>query len=181
MKAQQAKGADSNTDGVQVTTNVVSVTTDVVTEATGGGAAEPWRVLGRKWHSVAKGFGVKVKPAWPVGMAEELLAILEDLAGSDGLVFAAADRVIIPGVAPGEPTPDVPWAVLETKDPEALRLTLTGPAKAISRDGLADLGSGKPTQRKVGNRTSLTLRFTTPSQLRDRKLKGFLKCHWEES
>jgi excinuclease ABC subunit A len=180
-KAQQAKGADSNTDGVQVTTNVVSVTTDVVTEATGGGAAEPWRVLGRKWHSVAKGFGVKVKPAWPVGMAEELLAILEDLAGSDGLVFAAADRVIIPGVAPGEPTPDVPWAVLETKDPEALRLTLTGPAKAISRDGLADLGSGKPTQRKVGNRTSLTLRFTTPSQLRDRKLKGFLKCHWEES
>jgi hypothetical protein len=130
---------------------------------------------------VAKGFGANVKPAWPVGMAEELLGMLEDLAGSDGLVFAAADRVIVPGVGPGEPTPDVPWGVLETKDPEALSLTLTGPAKAISRDALADVGSGKPTQRKVGNRTSVTLRFTAPEQLRDRKLKGFLKRHWEES
>jgi excinuclease ABC subunit A len=180
-KAKQAKGADSDADGVQVTTDVVSVTTDVVTEATGGGAAEPWRVLGRKWHSVAKGFGPKVKPAWPVRMAEELLGMLEALAGSDGLVFAAANQVVIPGVGPGEPAPDVPWGVLETKDAEALKLTLTGPAKAISRDVLADLGSGKPTQRKVGNRTSLTLRFTTPDQLRDQKLKGFLKRHWEES
>ncbi len=54
---------------------------------------DPWKVLGRRWHSLGKGFPDGASPDWPLELADRMLKLLEQVAGDDSLEFDSPDRV----------------------------------------------------------------------------------------
>jgi excinuclease ABC subunit A len=138
--------------------------------------AQPWKILGRRWHSLGKGFPGNGQPDWPLELAEKALAMLEGIAGEDRLAFDAPDRVAVRGLALGET-----WAEVETKATDSVRVTLAGPAEAIDLDLLERLGIDGPVDLQDVSRTRVTLNLTDLKHVRSRNLKAFLKNHWQRS
>ncbi|MCC9602444.1 excinuclease ABC subunit UvrA [Stieleria sp. JC731] len=56
-----------------------------------------WKVLGRKWHSMHKGFENNEKPEWPLNLPDRLFTQIEKIAGEDSLKMAASNRVDVVG------------------------------------------------------------------------------------
>jgi excinuclease ABC subunit A len=56
-----------------------------------------WETLGRRWHSMPKGFDDNATPAWPLKLPERLFQQIEKIGGEDCLRMAAADRVDVVG------------------------------------------------------------------------------------
>jgi excinuclease ABC subunit A len=135
---------------------------------------DPWKVLGRKWHSLGKGFPGNGKPQWPLEIADAMLGLLEQVAGDNSLDFTTASSV---RVAPQGS--DRPWAEVETKTAESLKVTLAGPPEAIDLDGLPKMRIDGPIA--LGDYTIITLNVTDPSHVRSRKLRTFLTNHLERS
>ncbi|TWU48346.1 excinuclease ABC subunit UvrA [Rubripirellula reticaptiva] len=135
---------------------------------------DPWKVLGRKWHSLGKGFPAGQKPDWPLEIADQTLALLENVAGDNSLDFISPTSV---SVKPeGSKTP---WAEVETKTPESLKVTLAGPTETMDLEGLPKMRVDGPVE--MGDYTFITLNFTEEKHVRSRKLKTFLKSHLERS
>ncbi len=137
---------------------------------------QPWRVLGRKWHSVSKGFPDNQSPQWPIELADQALALLEQIAGEDTLAFEAPDRVAVRD----RRTQDL-WAEVETKATDSVRVTLAGPVDAIDLSMLQKLGIDGPVDLVDLERTKVTLNLTDLKHVRSRNLRTFLKRHWERS
>ncbi len=137
---------------------------------------QPWKLLGRRWHSLSKGFPNNNQPQWPLELAEKALAMLEGIAGESCLSFEAPDRVAVRGAALGET-----WAEVETKTPDSLRVTLAGPAEAIDLDLLERLGIDGPVDVSDVANTRVTLKLTDLKHVRSRNLKAFIKNHWHRS
>lgn len=137
-----------------------------------GNRSEPWQVLGRRWHSLKKGFPSGTAPAWPVSMAEQTIELFEKLSGADAVAFESPDTVTI------RPQDDKePWAVVETKQPEHLSVTLEGPAEAIDLDSLQQMQT-KGTVNLSGNGHSrITFHFQQPDDLKSDHFRSFLKAH----
>jgi excinuclease ABC subunit A len=136
----------------------------------------PWRALGRRWHSISKGFTADAKPEWPLELADRVLAFLEQVAGDDSLSFETPDKV---DVRPGgtEPT----WAEVKTKTPESLKVTLAGPPEAVDLDQLSSLDVRGSIDNSDAASVRVTLNLTEVKHVRSRKLRSFLKTHYERS
>ncbi|MFK8110635.1 MAG: excinuclease ABC subunit UvrA, partial [Rubripirellula sp.] len=143
---------------------------------TAAGSMDPWKVLGRKWHSLGKGFPSGTEPDWPLEMVDRMLSLLEQVAGDDSLEFSSPDRV---DVKPSGS--DQAWAAVETKTPESLKVTLAGPHEAIDLDQLTGLAMNGPVDVSDKKLTKVTLNLTDIKQVRSRKLKTFLESHLERS
>jgi len=137
---------------------------------------QPWKLLGRKWHSLGKGFPGNQSPAWPLELADHALALLEKIAGDDALAFVSADRVAVRDAR----SQDV-WAEVETKTPDSLKVTLAGPVDAIDLSMLEKLGIDGPVDLADLERTTVTLNLTDMKHIRSRNLKSFLQKHWERT
>lgn len=137
---------------------------------------QPWKLLGRRWHSLAKGFPNNREPQWPLELADKALTLLESIAGKNSLLFESPDRVFVRGEALGET-----WAEVETKASESLRVTLVGPAEAIDLGLLERLGVNGPVDVNDVQNTRVTLNLTDLKHVRSRNLKTFLKQHWQRS
>jgi excinuclease ABC subunit A len=137
---------------------------------------QPWKVLGRKWHSLSKGFHDNKLPRWPLELADLALSLLEQVAGKDSLVFEAPNRVAVRSPLSGEN-----WAEVETKEIDSLRLTVAGPVDAIDLGTLQKLGLDGPVDLENLERTTVTLNLNDLKQIRSRNLKSFLKTHWDRS
>ncbi len=138
------------------------------------GATDPWKVLGRKWHSLGKGFPIGTKPDWPLEIADATLKLLEQVAGDNSLDFSSATCVAVRPEGSQKP-----WAEVDTKTPESLKVTLAGPSDAIDLDGLPQMRVDGPIE--LGDYTMITLNLTEAKHVRSRKLKSFLKSHLERS
>jgi len=140
----------------------------------------PWKVLGRRWHSLPKGFNQNSPPQWPLELAESILKMLETIAGSDALRFDSPQHV---SIVPNNANP--PWARLQTKMIENLTLTLVGPADAIDLDLLEKVvvdGTVEPSLNGSGSKEfRIHLQLTEARQIRSRSLKAFLTNHWERT
>lgn len=140
------------------------------------GLVDPWRVLGRKWHSLGKGFPSGTSPDWPLELVDQMLTVLEQVAGDDSLSFRSPDRVEVrPAGA------KTAWAEVETKTPESLKVTLAGPPQAIDLEQLTALDVNGPIDVSDKKRARVTLNLTETKQARSRKLKSFLKQHLERT
>jgi excinuclease ABC subunit A len=139
-------------------------------------ALAPWRALGRKWHSLSKGFTEDAEPEWPLELADRMLALLEQVAGDDSLSFETPDKV---DVRPGgtEPT----WAEVKTKTPESLKVTLAGPPEAVDLDQLSSLDLLGSIDNSDQASVRVTLNLTEVKHVRSRKLRSFIKTHYERS
>ncbi len=137
---------------------------------------QPWKILGRKWHSLQKGFPENQSPQWPLELVDQALGLLEQIAGTDTAAFESPDRVTVRDVRS-----QTQWAEVETKTPESLRVTLEGPIDAIDLGLLERLGIDGPVDLSNLERTRVTLNLTDMKHIRSRNLKSFLKKHWERS
>jgi excinuclease ABC subunit A len=134
---------------------------------------DPWRALGRKWHCLGKGFPEARAPQWPLELADATLRLLEEVAGGQSLAFEAPDRVDVRTREGGV------WVRVATKDPESVKLTVSGPREAVDVDLLLSLGLDGPVQLGEDATVRVTLNLTDPGDVRSRKLKAFLARHWE--
>jgi excinuclease ABC subunit A len=137
---------------------------------------QPWKVLGRRWHSLSKGFPQDASPQWPLELADKTLSLLEKIAGNDSLAFDYPDRVNV--------RPDgarQTWAEVQTKTPESVKVTLAGPRDAIDLEQLKGLGVESPVDISNQGRARVTLNLTEIKHTRSRKLKSFLKCHLDRT
>ncbi len=136
--------------------------------------SEPWQALGRRWHTLSKGFPEGQNPEWPLELVDRVLKLLEQVAGEESIQFTAADRV--------EVTPNgnsKPWVELATKAPDSLKVTLAGPQQAIDEAALRDLDVTGPIETIDGEIAKVTLNLTQLKHARSRKLRSFLKDHLE--
>ncbi len=137
-------------------------------------AQQPWRIIGRRWHSTAKGFPDLSRPSWPLELVEATLAMIAKVAPEAELRFVAADRIEV-----RESQLEFPWGELETKCCECLKLTLTGPPVAIDLDLLEKIAIAGTVELGDRFRPRLTLQLTDLKQTRSRLLRSLIKRHWE--
>ncbi|MGI9473778.1 MAG: excinuclease ABC subunit UvrA [Rubripirellula sp.] len=133
---------------------------------------DPWKALGRKWHSLEKGFPSGEGPEWPLELADRMLKLLEQVAGDDSLAFESPDRVQVKPDGAAEP-----WAEVETKSTESLKVTLAGPREAFDSEEFEALDMNGPVDESDTDHTRVTLNLTTVKHVRSRKLRTFLKGH----
>ena len=80
-----------------------------------------WKVLGRHWHLISKGFPENQSPKWPLSLVDKTLDLLEEVAGDDSLAFESPDQVVVRprGV-------QQTWAKVSTKQPDSVQVSVTG-------------------------------------------------------
>ncbi|NND99872.1 MAG: excinuclease ABC subunit UvrA [Pirellulaceae bacterium] len=137
------------------------------------GVTDPWQVLGRRWHSLGKGFPEGADPQWPLELADRVLTLMQQIAGDDSLAFEEPDRVDVRPAASGEL-----WAEVETKAPESVKVTLAGPSNALDLDRLASLDVDAPIDDSADDHVRVTLNLTELKHVRSRKLRSFMKDHF---
>jgi excinuclease ABC subunit A len=135
-------------------------------------ASEPWQALGRRWHTLNKGFPTGESPQWPLELVDRMLHLLETVAGSESIQFAAPDRVDVRPPGNGKA-----WIALRTKTPASLEVTLAGPSHALDESALRKLDFGGPVETSTGDITQVTLNLTQLKQVRSRRLKSLLVQH----
>jgi excinuclease ABC subunit A len=137
---------------------------------------DPWRALGRRWHSLHKGFPQGTEPEWPLEIVDRIFDLLEQVAGDDSLEFDQPDKVQVKPNGRNKA-----WAEIETKTPDSLKVTLAGPPEAVDMDQFSALGINGPVDASDQRHTRVTLNLTKLQHVRSRKLKSFLKQHLEKS
>ena len=138
-------------------------------------ASSPWRVLGRRWHTLAKGFPDNVQPDWPLELADRVMTMMEQVDETITLAFDDPDRVQV-RLSDSENA----WAEIETKDAEAITVCLAGPKNAVDRDEVESLPvSSTEIKNAPGrkNESVVKVSLTKLSHARSRKLKALLKSH----
>lgn len=147
----------------------------------------PWKILGRRWHTLPKGFPDNASPVWPLELVDNILDLLAQVAGEHALDYPASDRVGVK-LESGNTNGDLPWwAELETKQPDGLRLRLCGPRSAIDLDQLLalDLLHASDADGSIHlhdtDRVTLTLRLTNLQHARSKRLRCFLQTHLDRT
>lgn len=163
---------------------------DVVAESNGTGSVpvtEPWKALGRRWHTLPKGFPNEDPPEWSLELVDKLLKLLSTVAGEGAIEYPAADRVSVRLEADTLST-DLPnWVELETKTTQCVRMHLRGPRSAIDLDQLLSLDvlSGEGDSGMVdlsdADSVTLTLNLRWVDQADSRQLRRFLQTHLERT
>lgn len=167
-QSRSTNGAGKATQGSPDSRRNVGETTAVV--------LEPWKALGRKWHSLDKGFADGETPQWPLEVAERTVKLLETIAGPESIICSAAD-----GFEVKPEGSDQAWAEVKTKEVGSLRITLAGPESAFDESGFSNLEMQGPVDRAKGQSTTITLNLKSLKHTRSRKLRQFLKSHLEQT
>ena len=137
--------------------------------------SSPWRVLGRRWHSLAKGFPEGEQPEWPLELAERVMSLMEQVDGDVLLNFDEPNKVHVR--LAGEQRA---WAEIQTKDADAITVCLAGPKDAVNEQALEELplpSSQVASRAGKRNQSVVKLSLSKLSHARSRKLKTFLKDH----
>ncbi|MEM9366954.1 MAG: excinuclease ABC subunit UvrA [Planctomycetota bacterium] len=142
----------------------------------------PWQALGRRWHTLPKGFAGD-GPDWPLELVDDVLNLLEEIAGEAAIKFPSEDRVAI-RLEPDKSAQVPQWAELRTKLNASLLLCVSGPKEAIDVDQLLALGEVQSSEESSvrideTDQATLTLHLRKREQARDRTLKKFLTQHLE--
>ena len=133
---------------------------------------DPWQVLGRRWHSLAKGFPDGETPEWNLALAEDVLTAMQKISGDDSLAFEYPDQVHIKLTGKEET-----WAVVKTKEIESVEVTLAGPSDAIDLDQLAKLGIETELDLSDESNAYVSIHISEEKHMRSRKLRKFLRTH----
>ncbi len=175
--------ARSSAASIQRTTNAqmgtkVQASTNLSNDNSSGTniVLDPWRALGRRWHSTSKGFPSGTAPDWPLELADQVLTLLQQVAGDDSLAFDSPDKVDVK--AHGR---DEPWAEVRTKRPESLMVTLAGPPEALDLDQLHDLNLDGPVEFRDDTEVRITLKLTRSVHGQTQQLRKFLESHFQKS
>ena len=132
----------------------------------------PWKVLGRKWHLLRKGFPSGKRVGWEAAVVEELIDVLEKaLPGGE---FDWGNKQVFYVRKPGET--DV-WASVHTKRRGGVDLSLLGEPGRYALGRVAELGSEREIGTNRNGREVVKLRLTRVGQVRAKGLREFLEEH----
>jgi len=136
------------------------------------GDLQPWKVLGRKWHQLRKGFPVGKRVGWP----EELVDLLADqlqAVGSDVVVDWTGRNSVSFRLTRGGPV----WAQLWTKRIQSVELFLLGPPGTIPLGRVAGLGHTREITGYKGGREAVKISFNSLKQARHADIERLLRDH----
>ncbi|MEO1614200.1 MAG: excinuclease ABC subunit UvrA [Planctomycetota bacterium] len=134
------------------------------TRVDGTGKDSVWQALGRKWHSMPKGFEDGAKPKWPINLPDRLFDQIEKIAGDECLKMAASDRVDV--VAESG---DVCFSI-RTRDLDAVRIVAP---TAVDSEEASEFDKAKI--RVDSGKDETTLAITLLGQANKPALKRFFK------
>ncbi len=132
----------------------------------------PWKVLGRKWHFLRRGFLKGGPPQWETDVLERIVQLLEQTA--PGCRFGWNNKVWVP-VQPKDQKKT--WAGIQTKKPDAVYLGLFGPKGKFPLGLLRKLKSDVELDAEQEEHDQILLKFRTVDELRNGGLAEFLKEH----
>ncbi len=132
----------------------------------------PWKVLGRKWHFLRRGFLQGGPPQWDVEVLEELCRLIE--ATAPGCRFGWENKVVVPVHVPGRKKP---WAGVVTKKPDAVHLILIGPKNRFPLGRVTGLGFEPSIDGQRTDEDRIRLKFRSQEDLGRGDLLDFLKEH----
>ncbi|MEO1530202.1 MAG: excinuclease ABC subunit UvrA, partial [Planctomycetota bacterium] len=107
-----------------------------------------WKTLGRRWHSMPKGFDGDAEPEWPLALPDRLFDQIEKIGGDDCLKMAAVDRVDVVG------TDGAVKLSIRTRELDAVKLVTNNGIETTERD---DLGDAKINVESADATTTLSI------------------------
>jgi len=134
----------------------------------------PWKVLGKKWHFLRKGFPLGKRVLWKQEVLEELYELLRDIAEDGQFLWNNQQQVNL--MVKGRRNP---WASFTTKRPEWIRLVLFGPKGRFGFGRVTGLGRDRELDTTPPDCDVLKLFFRTMDDLHKGDLAAFLKEHFE--
>ncbi len=132
----------------------------------------PWKQLGRKWHFARRGFPSGKSAQWGTEVLEDLFQLLSDTAPDARALWT--NKQMVPLHAAGQPEP---WAVVQTKKPDAVYLHLTSPKNQFTQGQIRNLGHLPELDGERSDADVIHLRFRNRDDLRRGDLKAFLQQH----
>jgi len=129
----------------------------------------PWKVLGKKWHLMRKGFPSGKRVHWEAETLEKLFALLEDVCPHAEFDWANKTQVNI-----RRNGSDDVAATLRTKQREAIELHLYQPPGATALGRIAGLGESREITPFRDGREVVKLRLKTTGQVEAAGLREVL-------
>jgi excinuclease ABC subunit A len=130
---------------------------------------EPWKVLGRKWHLMQKGFPAGKRPRWKKELLETLFSVVEKVAPDADVIWN--ERQFVRYRKQGEKKD---WLVITTKRRVGIDLVVTPQSDGVGLGDVASVVTEHETKPGRDGRDTIRLRLTKLEQVRSRKLKEFL-------
>ncbi len=132
----------------------------------------PWKKLGQRWHFLRKGFPAGKPIMWELAAWEELYEMLQELA-PDGQ-FLWNNQVLVHLYLAGQRDP---WVTINTKRPQSLDITLTGPKGLVTLGRLTGLARDRELDATREDRDFVRLKFRTVEDLHTGGVREFLQEH----
>ena len=131
---------------------------------------EPWKVLGRKWHLMQKGFPAAKRPRWKKDVLETLFDVVEKVLPDGDVVWN--ERQFVRYRKKGEKKD---WLVITTKRRVGIDLVVTPQTDGTGLGDVASLVTEHETKPGKDGRDTIRLRVTKIDQVRSPKLREFLE------
>jgi excinuclease ABC subunit A len=132
----------------------------------------PWKVLGRKWHMLRKGFPSGKRVAWEPDVIEKLFNVLDDALPAREVDYANKQVVYYRRKGESEV-----WAAVHTKRRGGIDLLLFAEAGKYALGRIADFGRDREIEQHRNGREAVKIRFTQTKQVNAPAFKDFLREH----
>ncbi|MEX2285600.1 MAG: excinuclease ABC subunit A, partial [Planctomycetaceae bacterium] len=132
----------------------------------------PWKVLGRKWHLLRKGFPSGKRVGWDVETLEKLFDLLLEVAPAGDVDWANKQVVYFRSCDKS----DI-WAAVHTKRRGGIDLSLYSKPGRYALGRIAEFGREREISPDRSGREEIKIRFTEARQVRADALKAFLREH----
>lgn len=136
----------------------------------------PWKKLGKKWHLSRKGFAIGKSAKWELPVLEKLFDLLFEAAPDADVMWTNRQLV---HVSPNGN--EKPWASVQTKRPDAVKLVLNSPKDVVSLGEVVEMGRDRAIDATHDEYDSIRIDFRTIDDLKKGDLKSFLQSHLERS
>ena len=134
-------------------------------------AETPWAKLGEKWHFMRKGFASGTEIQWEPEVLETLHQVIQT-AVPDGK-FVWGDEQVVEIFLPSQ---ERPWASIETKKNDAVKLQLSRPVDAGGIDSIT-VFEEEPVVRTEDGFDFVEMSFSQIEQVSSEELKSYLVEH----
>ena len=130
----------------------------------------PWKVLGRKWHLMQKGFPAEKRPKWKKEVLETLLEVFDKVIPDGDVIWNERAYVRY-----RQPESKDDWAVICTKRRVGIDLVITPDDESVGIGSVATLATEHEAVQAKNGKPAIRLRFDKLSQVKSAKLRQFLK------
>jgi excinuclease ABC subunit A len=130
----------------------------------------PWKVLGRKWHLMQKGFPAEKRPKWKQEVLTTLLEVFDQVFPSGDVFWN--ERAYVRYRQPGSKDD---WAVICTKRRVGIDMVITPNDETVGTGSVASLATEHEAVQAKNGKPAIRLRFDKLAQVKSPKLREFLK------